>query len=283
MLARFLILASFVVATWPGALAAQDAIYVLDYRPADGCPAGARFGDEVAARLGYAPFADDGEPVRVRIMRSEDGGAALYVGALAVGREPGRAFESGDCADLVGTMAAALAVRIDDASAPVDREPSASHAAGVAEDERDDGRARLRILADEERSLTLHREAMRIAGYDIAAYDPICTAPCEVEMALGSHRFAISQGTGAALALSEPTRIDGDTTLRLNYESREDMRIAGGVWWGVGAVLGIVLTVLGGVTGVTPLLAVGGPLAGASVIGGLILVFHGDLVRIEIE
>lgn len=77
-------------------------------------------------------------------------------------------------------------------------------------------------------------------GIGTAAIDQfalVCGAPCEQQVPAGSYTLGVSQGNGMARRADHSIfHIERDTTLQLDYESREGIRIAGWVLFGVASV-----------------------------------------------
>ncbi len=92
-------------------------------------------------------------------------------------------------------------------------------------------------------------------GMSAAAIDQfaiLCGAPCEQSIPRGTYTLGISQGNGMARRADHSIfHLENDTTLELEYESREGIRIAGWVIFGVASVgyaLGATLPLLTGGT-----------------------------------
>lgn len=72
-------------------------------------------------------------------------------------------------------------------------------------------------------------------------YGLICTAPCDTQVPPGVHRLALSEHGGRVVEADDPVEVSGPSTLRVHYDSRVGVRVAGYVI-GVGsAITGIVL------------------------------------------
>jgi hypothetical protein len=118
-------------------------------------------------------------------------------------------------------------------------------------------------------------------------YARLCTAPCDVTLPAGKHRLALSAGGNFPIESASTVDITGPSTVHGTYNSKQDVRIAGGVVaglalaTGLGMLIGSFHTVqdcsLQSVTGScsqTPNTDVGLALAGIGVIfgGGLVAV-----------
>ncbi len=78
-----------------------------------------------------------------------------------------------------------------------------------------------------------------------ADYVPVCVAPCDVELEPGTYTFGVSSGQHPARrAEHDVFRFEHDTSLVLEYESREDFQNVGVVVGTVG-VIGGALTIFG--------------------------------------
>jgi hypothetical protein len=83
------------------------------------------------------------------------------------------------------------------------------------------------------------------AGYLTAkGYRDVCIAPCGAVLPAGTYHMALSSHGGRPVAVSEPVQIEGPSTLQTSYESRAGTRAAG-----------IVITALGGATGLVLIIA----------------------------
>lgn len=117
----------------------------------------------------------------------------------------------------------------------------------------------LRVVGDSE-GISLHRLTGTASvsvwtgrGVGTAAIDQfaiMCGAPCEQAIPAGSYTLGVSQGNGMARRADHSIwHIDHDMTLALEYESREGIRIAGWVIFGVaslGYALGATLPLIDG-------------------------------------
>ena len=77
-------------------------------------------------------------------------------------------------------------------------------------------------------------------------YNRLCTAPCEVEMPVGNHRFALATDDGIPVSALQPTRITGDGELVGVYEDNSTTRA-------VLAVIGLAGIIGGSVLMLAPL------------------------------
>lgn len=87
---------------------------------------------------------------------------------------------------------------------------------------------RVRVVG--ESGLSLHiastdlEDAQTPLGID---YRLVCSAPCESELAAGAYRFGVARDPHPPTLVDRTLRLNTDTTLQLEYESRHDLRTAG--------------------------------------------------------
>lgn len=94
-----------------------------DMHPADlACPNASRFSDEVTAKLGFSPWHDDGQVIRVSI-EAESG---KYTGHLTSDRDHDRAFRADTCRRVADLLVTATAIALDrpDAMKPTAARPA---------------------------------------------------------------------------------------------------------------------------------------------------------------
>lgn len=130
-------------------------------------------------------------------------------------------------------------------------------------------RARLRLIGKEP-NLTVHVKSGtatttgRTSSISADAYTSICTAPCEASLPAGTHELGLSKPGKGVIAVKEPVAITGPGTIEARYESRSNMRIAGGVVGVVGVAGGAAVASSGndGAFGGAVVMIVGSGLAG---------------------
>lgn len=258
----------------------------LDYSASPECPDASRLSDEIAARLGYAAVTPNASrTARVRIF--PDG--AEHVAMVELDGTASRSFRSGDCADLVATIASALATELDARAAMASAPVSASAVTP--------GTVRLRVRA-EEPNLELHRVASQQTAVIATSrgtahavgwsFDPICAAPCDVAIAPGTHRLAVSRDDGSPTIVSGNLRIEQDSDLSLRYVSREIERIVGWATFLGGAGISTGLIIAGTTSNTdgdagTALIVSGSIVAAGSLAVGLFLAWLSDIAEIDIQ
>jgi hypothetical protein len=72
-------------------------------------------------------------------------------------------------------------------------------------------------------------------------YAALCTAPCETQMPIGPQRLALSHHGGQVVEAEDPVSVGGPATLRVHYDSRLGVRVAGYIIGVAAAITGIVL------------------------------------------
>jgi hypothetical protein len=271
----------------------------LDYAAPAVCPDAARLGDEISARLGYPAVSASSER-RARVRVFVDG--PEFTAVVQMDDGPARSVRSNDCTDLVATVGSMLATELDAGA------PAPALAAAAPERPPADGRVRLRVEAEEE--LVLHEMlgtstavvyGAGTTGYGVAMhYGRICVAPCEAEIAPGTHRLAIARGMGEPWLVDGYTTVDADSVLHLSYVSREGERIAGFITLISGLLVPIPL-VAGGIAlrdhyidadgygysevsgGGWALFTVGVGICVAALATGLYYLFRGDSANVDVE
>ena len=125
------------------------------------------------------------------------------------------------------------------------------------------------------------------ATVQVDQFGPLCTAPCDVELAPGTYALGVSLGQGPARRGDHNLfTLESDTTLSIEYESREGLRIAGWLTFLIGALGGAAIMVgpiLAGERDIVPPLVAGGAVVFVSEIVGLALAFlddHADITEL---
>lgn len=90
-------------------------------------------------------------------------------------------------------------------------------------------------------SLYIRTSSFAPTGSAAAGYEAVCTAPCSATVPAGTQQFALSKGTGRAVAPKKLVDVSGDSKLEGKYTSRAGTRTAGWVILGFGAGLGSVM------------------------------------------
>lgn len=181
----------------------------LDFQSTlEGCMDAARFGDEVAARVGRVVFADDAaSEVRVRVFREGDQVEVTVATDETSNREENRTtrqsrrtFRDPSCVEALEAAAAAVAVWIDegplDVPAPPTEEvvPSAPAAVfgfgGLAAG--DDGLFLVRASSNRPGfSFHIETNTGQVSG---RFFERLCMMPCEARVRPGVHQFGVADG-----------------------------------------------------------------------------------------
>jgi len=66
----------------------------------------------------------------------------------------------------------------------------------------------------------------------LAAIQPLCIAPCAIDLEAGERLFGVTLGDGELLVLDAPLRLDRDGTVEVTYRSRRPARVVGRVLLG---------------------------------------------------
>jgi len=138
-------------------------------------------------------------------------------------------------------------------------------------------KARLNITSKEP-NLTVHvKSGSATASVNLTrsirsdAYTPICTAPCEASLPVGTHELGVSAPGDGVTAVEKPVEITGPGTLEASYASNAGARVGGVIIMLAGIGAGTALTLSGDAGSSSNLyggLAVG---AGSVLVGGLLL------------
>ncbi|MCU0676604.1 MAG: hypothetical protein MUE69_27900 [Myxococcota bacterium] len=181
----------------------------LDFQSTlEGCMDAARFGDEVAARVGRVVFADDSaSEVRVRVFREGDQVEVTVSTDETTDRDGNRTtrqsrrtFRDPSCVEALEAAAAAVAVWIDEGpldvpAAPTDEVvPSAPAAVFGGLAALDDGLFLVRVSSNRP-GFSFHIETNTGRG-EVAArfFERLCVMPCEARVRPGVHQFGIADG-----------------------------------------------------------------------------------------
>ena len=229
---------------WTVTAQAQEPVRAeISYSATEGCPSLERFTDEVAARVGYVPFADGASRrLRVEIVHTGEQflGTSEFVGAGA------RVFRSESCEQVVQDIASATAVMLDPrAQGPAPSEPSpppreqqASPPPPPAEEPLGFP-VRFTFETDDEdiEHVSIHRMThsgaavaygQGGAAYGTAHYfEELCAMPCDIRLEAGTHRLGIAEGMSTAVPLEDVVRVDGPTDVHFTHEKASAVAYVG--------------------------------------------------------
>lgn len=121
----------------------------------------------------------------------------------------------------------------------------------------------------------------------VARYELLCTAPCSTELTHGSHRVALSDGSGAPAEVGPTLRVERELRLSVHFVDRSEVRLAGTLLALAGIVPGLVLISAGLLAlrdgpADAGLIGVGAGFFGLSAIG-IPLASWGDTRTVEVE
>jgi hypothetical protein len=121
----------------------------------------------------------------------------------------------------------------------------------------------------------------------VARYELLCTAPCNAELTHGSHRVALSDGSGAPAEVGPTLRVERELRLSVHFVDRSEVRLAGMLLALAGIVPGLVLISAGLLAlrdgpADAGLIGVGAGFFGLSAIG-IPVASWGDTRTVEVE
>lgn len=217
----------------------------LDYHAkVDGCPTSERFGDEVAAKLGFVPW-DPQAPAAVRIRIDADGDD--LVATIEQPDGSSKVLRAQTCAKLDEIVVSAVAVVLDKAPAPPAAPPEKPDERRLRTLDRpatSNGVLTLNLRARSSRVLEISRVAGSVAsGYGSAlSLERICKLPCEAHLLPGNHSLLVRDVATDYTAIAEAT-IKVNSTLEIDYTSHDEdrrttnRRLNWGFWLGLAAGL----------------------------------------------
>lgn len=84
-----------------------------------------------------------------------------------------------------------------------------------------------------------------VAAVQVDSFASLCTAPCDIELPLGSYYFGVSHNSGnAARAGGGPYDVRGPMQIDVDYDDRTGLRVAGWTTFIVGALAATAMSVL---------------------------------------
>jgi hypothetical protein len=234
----------------------------LDYRAADpSCIDGARFSDEVSAKLGFVPW-DSQASERIRIRVDREG--AQFTGTFRNVDGSAKIIEGKTCADVTSSLIVTVATAVD--STPKAPPPRATPAIAPAVVHLDDGMIPVTFRAIDGRRLSI--SVQKASGYAVttngtgvaaAYFDNLCTSPCTAGLPQGRSYLSFADPDDSSFGGGQYL-IDRPTTITLTHKSRHATRmgllIGGAAGTGLGA-LAMTQSGTGAVVGGSLLLSVG--------------------------
>jgi hypothetical protein len=216
-----LFLVSIVIAA---ASSASAAPFGLDYRAADpSCIDGARFSDEVSAKLGFVPW-DPVATARIRIRVERDG--EQFTGTFRNVDGSAKIVEGKSCADVTASLVVTVATAVDASPKPAPRATAPTQTVHL-----NDGMIPVTFKSIEGRRLNI--SVQKASGYAVASngtgiaaayFDNLCTSPCTAGLPQGRSYLSFADpddssfGGGAFL-------IDRPTTVTLTHKSNHTTRV----------------------------------------------------------
>jgi hypothetical protein len=209
-------------------LAASHAVaapVALDYAASDAsCIDGARFSDEVSAKLGFVPWDPTaGAKIRIRVQRDGE----QFTGTFRNVDGSAKIVDGKTCVDVTASLVITVAMAVDSTVKPaVARAPVAPPSQPMAE-----GMVPVTFLAVDGRrvSIAVQKGAgfgMASNGVAVAAayFDGLCTSPCTAGLPHGRNFLTFTDPDDASIAGGNYL-IDKPTTLTLEHKSRRGTRI----------------------------------------------------------
>lgn len=229
---RFLITAAVYLLTSRAAAADSQPAIALDFHvetKVKGCPSAERFGDEVAARLGFVPWDPQAAgSLRVRIARDGDD----FVGTIEQPGGASKVLRGKSCARLAEALTTAIAVVLDRGAPDVPAVPSPSpqerRLQRLARDDDPQGLVTIRLRAPNRRKLEVSRvidRSMLSGRYSVSAvsYEKVCEVPCTAKVRAGAQSWIVNDlETGEMV--SEDATVNTNSTLDIDYVSNAQIR-----------------------------------------------------------
>jgi hypothetical protein len=224
----------------------------LDYHAkVDGCPAADRFGDEVAAKLGFVPW-DPQAPVAIRVRIDHDSGD--FVGSIEQPDGTSKILRAASCAKLDELLVSALAVVLDKTTEAPPPPPAPEDERRLRKLERPeperDQRLTLRFHAKDDRPLAISRVESATTSAIQTHYgaavgtaitlDPLCKAPCDAKLPPGDYAF-VAQDIGTPYSAAAEATVRVNSILELDYKSHAAQRSSARHRPLFGALIGLVV------------------------------------------
>lgn len=196
----------------------------LDYHAkVDGCPSAERFGDEVAAKLGFVPW-DPQAATAIRIRIDADGND--LVATIEQPDGSSKVLRAATCPKLDEVLVSAIAVVLDKTAAP----PAPPVSPPANDDDlrlrtlerpaTTNGLLTIALRAKDNRVLEVSRVDGSVASaYGMAmSFAALCKAPCETHILPGTYSLLVRDVTTDHAAFADAT-IKVNSTLEFDYTS----------------------------------------------------------------
>ncbi len=233
------------------ASSAAAAPFALDYRASDpSCIDGARFSDEVSAKLGFVPW-DSAAAAKIRVRVERDG--EQFTGTFLNADGSSKVIDGKTCADVTKSLVVTVATAVDTT-------PKAVPAAAPAHpDVMAAGLIPVTFHSVENRRLSI--AVQKAAGYGVASngttvaaayFDNLCTSPCTAGLPAGRSYLTFVDPDDSSIG-GGGFVIDRPSTITLAHKSRHGVRVGmvlggavaagAGAYWlsagdGAGAIVG---------------------------------------------
>ncbi|HEX4454146.1 MAG TPA: hypothetical protein VH143_24955 [Kofleriaceae bacterium] len=230
---KLLLVTIFIAAAAP----ASAAPFGLDYRADPSCIDGARFSDEVSAKLGFVPW-DPVATARIRIRVERDG--EQFTGTFRNVDGSAKIVEGKTCADVTASLVVTVATAVD-ATPKAAPKPTVAPAVHLS-----DGLIPVTFKSVEGRRLNI--QVQKASGYAVASngtgiaaayFDNLCTSPCTAGLPQGRSYLSFADPDDSSFG-GGPFLIDRPTTVTLthksNHKTRVGLVIGGLAATGVGAL-----------------------------------------------
>ncbi|HEY1547004.1 MAG TPA: hypothetical protein VGG28_04265 [Kofleriaceae bacterium] len=219
-----LLLVSIVIAA---AAPVSAAPFGLDYRAADpSCMDGARFSDEVSAKLGFVPW-DPVATARIRVRVERDG--EQFTGTFRNVDGSAKIVEGKTCADVTASLVVTVATAVDATPRPAVK--SAPTPAPTQPVHLTDGMIPVTFKSVEGRRLNI--SVQKASGYAVstngtgvaaAYFDNLCTSPCTAGLPQGRSYLSFADPDDSSFG-GGPFLIDRPTTVTLTHKSNHATRV----------------------------------------------------------
>jgi hypothetical protein len=208
------------------AASASAAPFGLDYRAADpSCIDGARFSDEVSAKLGFVPW-DPVATARIRIRVERDG--EQFTGTFRNVDGSAKIVEGKTCAEVTASLVVTVATAVD---ATPKAAPRAAAATPTQTVHLSDGMIPVTFKSVDGRRLNI--SVQKASGYAVASngtgiaaayFDNLCTSPCTAGLPQGRSYLSFADPDDSSFG-GGPFLIDRPTTVTLTHKSNHATRV----------------------------------------------------------
>jgi len=204
---------SFALTATAGVRPAAAESVSLDYRVDTSCIDGARFADEVSAKLGFVPWSDDAAS-RIRVRIDRDG--RTFTGTLRGIDGAVKAVDGATCAEVTAALVTTAATSLDaGAAAPA---PVTAQLGGVP----------VTFVADHGRVDV----SVKIGSGAFNYYGDVCTSPCRAHLPQGRVHLLLRDGDAYRYT---DLLLEQASTISIHRRSRRSTRVT--LWLGGAALI----------------------------------------------